>query len=452
MADTRGRALISRQMSAAARISITAPKPAQPRRLSWLDALRGIAALAVVFEHLTLQVLVAVHTAVVQWIDPGEYGVFVFFLISGYIIPASLERKGSVRAFWVSRLFRLYPAYLSVIVALVILTPLNLGSLWPMTQHPVTSSLGQLLMMSDLLNTPDVPYTVWTLAYEMVFYLLITALFTAGVHRRSGTFALGFAAAALGFGGVLPAAAFSSSSLGSRRVALIADVLIICGLALTVACCHLPRLLGAALAAATGLALVTFNSSSAHYPWEAFTILALMFAGTVLYRAEQGQLPRRQAAVVVAAVFVLTLAAGLWHLGSATNASPATLAMSQRKWVITLGLAGITFAAGMALRHRNIPAFLTWLGLVSYSVYLFHPVLLGIYANIPWSNGAHSFLVQVAVGAVFLAVLLACCAATYRFVEVPAQRLGKRLASWLEARFGPDRVTAPAENRSSVTA
>jgi peptidoglycan/LPS O-acetylase OafA/YrhL len=425
-------------------------QPARTRRLGWLDALRGIAALAVVFEHLSLQVLGAVHSVVVQWIDPGEYGVFLFFLISGYIVPASLERKGSVRSFWVSRLFRLYPAYLFALVAMVILTPLNLGSLWPLNQHPVTSSLGQLLMMSDLLNTPDVPYTVWTLAYEMVFYLLLTALFSAGIHRRSGTFALGFAVAALGFGGVLPAVAFSSSSLGPRRVALIADVLIISGLALTVTCRRLPRLLGAALAATTGLALATFNSSSAHYPWEAFTILALMFAGTVLYRAEQGQLPKWQAAAVVVAVFALTIAAGLWHLGSTTNASPATVAMFQRKWVITLGLAGITFAAGMALRHRKMPAFLTWLGLVSYSVYLFHPVLLGIYANIPWSNNAHSFPVQVAVAAAFVAVLLACCAATYRFVEVPAQRLGRRLAGRLEARFGPDRAPASADDRGPV--
>jgi peptidoglycan/LPS O-acetylase OafA/YrhL len=41
-----------------------------------------------------------------QWFDPGTYGVMVFFLVSGYIILASLERSGSVRRFWVSRLFR----------------------------------------------------------------------------------------------------------------------------------------------------------------------------------------------------------------------------------------------------------------------------------------------------------------------------------------------------------
>ena len=71
-----------------------------------------MAALAVVFDHLSYYVLQHVRTIVYQWFDPGNYGVFVFFIISGYIVPASLERKGSVRTFWVSRVFRLYPLYL----------------------------------------------------------------------------------------------------------------------------------------------------------------------------------------------------------------------------------------------------------------------------------------------------------------------------------------------------
>jgi peptidoglycan/LPS O-acetylase OafA/YrhL len=193
---------------------------------------------------------------------------------------------------------------------------------------------------------------------------------------------------------------------------------------------HLPR---------QTLALITFNGSSAHYPWEAFTILALMFAGTVLYRAEQGQLRRGQATAITLSVLTLTLAGGLWHLHAAGD--PMVL---ERKWLITLPLAGLTFAVGLAVRRRTIPAFLAWLGLVSYSVYLLHPVLLGIYWHLGWSHQPHSIPVQLAVTAAFLAVLLGSCWLTYRFVEAPAQRLGKRVATELDARFGPDRVTAAA--------
>jgi peptidoglycan/LPS O-acetylase OafA/YrhL len=56
-------------------------------------------------DHLGYSVLQHARADVYQWFDPGQFGVFVFFLVSGYIVPASLERKGSVRGFWVSRVF-----------------------------------------------------------------------------------------------------------------------------------------------------------------------------------------------------------------------------------------------------------------------------------------------------------------------------------------------------------
>jgi uncharacterized membrane protein len=61
---------------------------ARGRRLPWLDALRGIAALCVVYSHFGTRVLPAVHRAVYNVFDPGLYGVLVFFLVSGYIVPA----------------------------------------------------------------------------------------------------------------------------------------------------------------------------------------------------------------------------------------------------------------------------------------------------------------------------------------------------------------------------
>ena len=40
--------------------------------------------------------------------------------------------------------------------------------------------------------------------------------------------------------------------------------------------------------------------------------------------------------------------------------------------------------------------------------------------------------------AVFVLVLLVCCGLTRRFIEAPMQRLGRRIADRLDARFGPD--------------
>ena len=278
------------------------PRPAPERaatgtRLAWLDVLRGLAALAVVFDHISYYVLQHVRHIVYQWFDPGNYGVFVFFIISGYIVPASLERKGSVRTFWVSRLFRLYPLYLLAVGIAVALYFAHFGSIRGENSDPATSVLSQLLMMSNVLDGKNLPNVVWSLSYEMVFYLLLTALFIARVHKRSSWYALGFAVAAVAIGGLLPRAFFTHNVATPRLIALVADLVVLAGLAFAVASRGMSRLLGAALAAVVAITLLAFNGSWI-WPWEALSILALMFTGTMLYRAEQGQYPWRRAIAI----------------------------------------------------------------------------------------------------------------------------------------------------------
>jgi peptidoglycan/LPS O-acetylase OafA/YrhL len=60
-----------------------------------------------------------------------------------------------------------------------------------------------VFMLQSVLWAPTLPNVVWSLAYEMVFYLLLTALFLGGAHRRSSRYALVFAVAALALGRVL---------------------------------------------------------------------------------------------------------------------------------------------------------------------------------------------------------------------------------------------------------
>src|SRR5437588_8679792 len=203
-----------------------APAPAATgTRLAWLDMLRGLAALAVVFDHISYYALQHVRSLVHQWFDPGKYGVFVFFISSGYIVPASLERKGSVRTFWVSRLFRLYPLYLLAVGIAVAFYLTHVGKARGEAAHPGASVLSQLLMMSNVLSGQNLPNVVWSLSYEMVFYLLLTALFLARVHKRSNWYAVGFAVAALAIGGLLPQAYLIHHVAPTRVIALVADLL-----------------------------------------------------------------------------------------------------------------------------------------------------------------------------------------------------------------------------------
>jgi len=438
-ASTAAASTAAASTAAASTAAAAGGAAAAGRRLAWLDVLRGLAALAVVFNHFGYFVPSSLNNPVYQWIDPGSYGVFVFFIISGYIVPASLERKGSVRTFWVSRIFRLYPLYLLAVGIALALYTVHMGSLRGEGADPETSVLSQMLMMSNVLAGQNLPNVVWSLSYEMIFYLLLTALFMARVHRRSSRYALAFGAAAVALGGLLPEAYFTNNLWSPRIIALVADLVVLTGLAVTVAMRGMPRMVGAVLAAIVGLTLLAFNGSWL-LPWEALSILALMFTGTMLYRAEQGQYPWRKAVPIAVAVLGMAMAAGLWHhIGGYGKPT----AIWEREYFVSLFLAGLTFAAGLALRHVRWPRVLTWLGLISYSVYLLHPPLIEIYRHLGWT--AHnSFGVQVLVDALFVAILLAVCSATYLLVERPMQGVGRRVARRLDARFGPDRYPARA--------
>ncbi len=406
--------------------------PAAGRRLAWLDALRGIAALCVVFDHLTYSVLQPVRHSVYHWFDPGQYGVFVFFLVSGYIVPASLERKGSVRGFWVSRVFRLYPLYLFAVGAMIVLWASGIGSLSGMKSDAVTSSFADVFMLQSVLWAPTLPNVVWSLAYEMVFYLLLTALFLGGVHRRSNRYALVFAVGAVALGGVLHPGSLSHHLLTPGVVVAITDSLVLVGLVMALAGRGRVRTAGAALAAATGLLVIIFNSGYAA-PWESFAIFALMFTGTLLYRAEAGEYPWRRAVYVVILVFGFALVAVQWHTSPLLESFVAI-----RKTFNSLEFAGLTFAVAMLCRHRKVPRALAWLGLVSYSMYLLHPALIEVYTSVPWTQKENFVPMELLLVAVFVSVLLVCCGLTYRFIEAPMQRLGRRVASGFDARFGPD--------------
>lgn len=423
----------------------TVPAPPKGRRLAWLDALRGFAALCVVFDHMGTLVLQHVHNIVYNVLDTGQYGVFVFFLVSGYIIPASLERKGSVRGFWVSRLFRLYPLYIVALALSILAFKTGFGAIHGAQNSPKTWLYSLPFMMSNMLNGTNVPNVIWTLSFEMVFYLLLTALFTYRVHRHSAGYALAAVLAAVAFGGLLPISGLNGLHLlghlvGARRVAILADAGVFGGLLLAVTGRPRLRAVGAAIAGGTGLILLLFNTS---YPSAivGLVILALMFTGTMLYRAERGEMPWKTALAVAGAVLALAIGTGLWH-GPGWAMPWASRRLWDIQWVACLVLAAATFAVGMALRHKRVPAVLAWLGLVSYSVYLLHPIILNAYRSIPVFHQPHPFPIQVLLAAGILAVVLLCSAGTYYFIESPMQKYGHRLSRYLQARFGADSIEA----------
>jgi peptidoglycan/LPS O-acetylase OafA/YrhL len=370
------------------------------------------------------------------WFDPGLYGVLVFFLVSGYIIPASLERHGRVRGFWISRLLRIYPL-LTVACAITVL-PFILGVRGlraGLEQYrPATAVLAHLTMLQDVLAVPNVINVLWTISYEMAFYLLVVALFVVGVHRRSAPVAVVLAAGAALAGGLLPTAALSTR-VGVGPIVAIAALTMAAAILAAVSTRPVLRTAGGLLGGVLALTLVSVNSRVG--AWQGLAILAVMFTGTALYRAEHGQIRRRTAAATTALVSAGAVAAAVWHAD--TSMSKAQADAFRTYWTGSLALAAVTFAAAWALRHRRIPAVLAGLGKISFSLYLLHPVLLMISDQLGGTPEHDDVLRQL----VFVVVLIGASTLTYRYVEAPCQRLGRRLTRRSrDAR--PDSPAAPA--------
>ena len=99
-------------------------------RINHVDSIRGIAALLVVYMHVS-EVFIRQFPAVkgngtllydiARSVDFGRIGVIAFFAISGFVICSSLKgERGFVAAkFLVSRFFRSYPTFWFSIVAVV---------------------------------------------------------------------------------------------------------------------------------------------------------------------------------------------------------------------------------------------------------------------------------------------------------------------------------------------
>lgn len=149
------------------------------KRIEEIDALRGIAAVLVVLHHYSRiydakQQLVGFHF---PW---GYYGVYLFFVISGFVILLTLHRCETGLDFGISRFSRIFPAYwvAAIITFLVVRV---LGS-------PPGPSFLQLAANFTMLDRPlgfkHIDEVYWTLNVELSFYLWMLLLFKlAGINR-----------------------------------------------------------------------------------------------------------------------------------------------------------------------------------------------------------------------------------------------------------------------------
>lgn len=162
--------------------------------LSILDSLRAIAAMMVCLYHSAF-LLAPFFPNVSKVLDFGQEGVYVFFVISGVVMPWSMEKVGyRVSDFFVfmgKRLLRLHPPMMlsAVIVALTSWTMLNTAEYngWQLLVASVT-------LTAPFFELPWVNGIYWTLFVEMQYYIYIALAFplltSPSIVKRSLTVAI----------------------------------------------------------------------------------------------------------------------------------------------------------------------------------------------------------------------------------------------------------------------
>jgi peptidoglycan/LPS O-acetylase OafA/YrhL len=139
-------------------------------RLRGLDSLRGMAALAVVLYHYTFGYtqVVGRHMPGLDLIaTDGHFGIYLFFIISGFVIFMTLERSARAADFSVSRFARLWPPYL---VCAGLTSLLIVGLDFNPNHLTLGDALLNVLMLNKVLGNISIDPSYWTLTYEVLFY------------------------------------------------------------------------------------------------------------------------------------------------------------------------------------------------------------------------------------------------------------------------------------------
>ncbi|TEA77145.1 acyltransferase family protein [Allopusillimonas ginsengisoli] len=379
-----------------------------------LDALRGLAALSVIFSHVFLLYYSELHSgqtpaqastlALNIFNSPftffyrGGAAVLLFFLLSGYVLCAACIKKAPHDNRYVSiaaskRYLRLglpvaaavFIGYLGIVFNLFPAAPAGINAFldFPDPSLGFVQMLKSALYGSMLFGDGSFDYVLWTISIEFYGSLLVFALYALiGRNRR---FSIAFCAALASFLLFLPrnlstyslffwGAALAHVDFGAVKTRLGRRAAVV----------SLPVL-------ALGCYLVGFFESSASYQW---------------------------LQPVTAAIHVF-----------ATHANPSILYPALGSLCI---LIAILIGTGQHKPSRGTgAALLEWIGKLSFSVYLLHPFVLataGKYIFLEMGKNTHSLLLCLAAvfsGTYFFSYFF------YKHVDKPSMKIANRFGKQL---------------------
>ena len=350
-------------------------------RLAWLDLLRAMAVLLVLWNHLVGAVLTShkISWPLSDWADQyffdplairqqgGFLGVCIFFLISGYIITRILGKETALQ-FAVRRLLRIFPLLLIVALTVWLLGYLNIPG---MPADAYEAPFAEVFRNGFLLNYITHPQVIlvgpaWSLVIEVCFYLLALLLLPALRARHL------------------------------HPVCLPVAMLVVTGLSV-----FLSRNLG------TSFFLLSVSLS----------YLPILAIGSLFYLYEASLISTRMALVLAGLAWITFLVA-------AANIYPQFMAASMESYPISVMASIAIFCLCFAKREdfHRLPVAMAWVALPSYSIYLWHGVVAVPleHALLPRIGFTASLMVSVVV-LVLVALLSYIC------IEKPCQALAKKI-------------------------
>ncbi len=356
--------------------------------LPHVDGLRAIAVLAVVLYHVAP-----------RWLPGGLAGVDIFFVISGFVVSASLSRHAGeaplayLGGFYRRRLARILPALVLMLIVTGLMNVLLLPKSWMSDAVERTAryafvgfSNWVLQSQGDTYFAPQAelnPFThTWSLGVEEQFYLVAPILLFA-----------------------------CHSPARSRRIVAL-GVLAAAGLASMMFCAW----------ATSADPLLAFYSVTSRF-WELAAGMGWFLSSRVIGLRVSDRICKG----------LPLLGAILVALGLAWPPTTFPWPMVVPTVLGTLCLIGIRpmLAAAPSARPVLAQPAAVWIGQRSYSLYLWHwPIVV----LAKWTVGLES--AQFQLGVVALAVVLA--ALSYRFVERPLRIVLARRSSASSIRVGRD--------------
>lgn len=361
------------------------------RLLPGIHGLRGAAALAVVFFHLVHVGDIKPPSALGFVGRDFGYSVHLFFILSAFSLMYSTEptlvRPGWLRSYLAKRLFRIAPLFYCMILFEAGRQYLFGGS--------IPSAVTLLLNFSFAFGAvpfAGIVWGGWSVGVEMIFYAIFPVLLLSlRSHRAALAFLVASLAVSYAIRAGLHAQYLTQVPLPKWDWSYFAFGPNLCFFAMGLYAYHLSRRLSTEsrwLHGAAGFAVVLLG--------------ALMFfdLGKHFYGGR---------------VDILLWGAGL-----------AALCLWQ------------------SLRPSFVLAnpVLEYLGERSFSIYLLHPVVImaaktpltAVYAQCQTMLGSWAFLASAAVATT---MVLAAAETTYRLIEVPGIRLGRRLSGMRETAAAP---------------